>query len=149
MFWCYSTPRGNNGSLNRIINDLCEGQLLIDGLLLSLLLRCGHCKAMEPEYNKLAKWLKKKNPKLLVAKMDATANDLHVMFGSLKGYPTIFFLPMDNKEKFIQYQEESFTYKEMKVSWCFTHPSSSTMTYLSDTSSLSHFSGNFTITYNN
>ena len=78
-------------------------------------IRCGHCKAMEPEYKKLAKWMKKIKPNLLVAKMDATANDVHIMFGNLKGYPTIFFLPMDNKEQFIQYQDESFTFDPLKV----------------------------------
>ena len=81
----------------------------------SVSFRCGHCKAMEPEYNKLAKWMKKKNPNLLVAKMDATANDVHIMFGNLRGYPTIFFLPVDSKEQFIQYQEESYVFKSFKV----------------------------------
>jgi len=83
--------------------------------------RCEHCKAMSSDYEKLAKWMKKKNPNLLVAKMDATENDIHAMFGNLKGYPTIFFLPMANKEQFVQYQEETFVYKSLKVSQKLVH----------------------------
>nr|CAG4643121.1 EOG090X0438 [Ilyocryptus agilis] len=76
---------------------------------------CGHCKALEPEYKKLAKRMKKDYPNLIVAKMDATANDLHPMFGQLKGYPSIFYIPADNKENIVQYEGKPFTYKDLKA----------------------------------
>ena len=70
---------------------------------------------MLPEYVKLARKMKKENENLLVAKIDATANDLHPMLGEIKGYPTLFFLPASNKEDIIQYQQGSFAYKSLKV----------------------------------
>lgn len=77
--------------------------------------RCGHCKALEPEYKKLAKKMKKANPNLIVAKMDATANDVHPMFGELKGYPTLFFVPVTHKKEPVQYQGSDFSYKSLKA----------------------------------
>ena len=79
--------------------------------------RCGACKQLAPEYTKLARRMKKDNPDLLVAKMDATANDLHPMFGEIKGYPTIFFVPVTNKEDVIPYQGGELTFKALKVSF--------------------------------
>lgn len=58
--------------------------------------------------------MKKDNPDLIVAKMDATANDVHPVFGLIKGYPTIFFLPAGQKEEPIQFQGSEFTYKALK-----------------------------------
>jgi len=110
-------PKKQKSAVTQIVADsFTENVLQVkkDVLLLLYAPWCGHCKAMEPEYKKLAKWMKKIKPNLLVAKMDATANDVHIMFGNLKGYPTIFFLPMDNKEQFIQYQDESFTFDPLK-----------------------------------
>lgn len=76
---------------------------------------CGHCKALEPEYKKLAKKMKKANPNLIVAKMDATANDVHPIFGQIKGYPTIFFLPVAHKQEPVPYTGGDFTYKSLKT----------------------------------
>lgn len=80
----------------------------------SLIYRCGHCKALEPDFKKLAKKMKKENPNLIVAKMDATANDVHPIFGVLKGYPTLFFLPVGQKQDPVQYQGSEFSYKSLK-----------------------------------
>ena len=52
---------------------------------------CGHCKALEPKYNKLATDLKSEKD-LVIAKMDATANDVPSDF-DVSGYPTIYFVP--------------------------------------------------------
>lgn len=51
---------------------------------------CGHCKALEPKYKKLAKKLKK-NKKIVVAKFDATSNDAPPEF-EYHGFPTIFLV---------------------------------------------------------
>lgn len=65
---------------------------------------CGHCKNLEPIYNDLAKKLKaEKN--LVIAKMDATANDLPDNYSST-GFPTIYFAPANNKKSPIKYEGE-------------------------------------------
>jgi protein disulfide-isomerase A4 len=76
---------------------------------------CGACKALEPEYKKLAKKMKKTNPNMIVAKMDATANDVHPIFGQIKGYPTLFFLPVAHKKEPVPYTGGEFIYKSLKA----------------------------------
>uniref|UniRef100_A0A0N5BTH5 Protein disulfide-isomerase n=1 Tax=Strongyloides papillosus TaxID=174720 RepID=A0A0N5BTH5_STREA len=63
---------------------------------------CGHCKNFEPEYNKLAERLKKEQPNLVLAKMDATANDPPANF-KVEGFPTIYFAPSGKKSEPIKY----------------------------------------------
>jgi len=64
---------------------------------------CGHCKKFAPEYEKLAetvdKYYKQKN--LLIAKCDATANDVPV---NIKGFPTIYMFPEGENAKPIKYE---------------------------------------------
>ncbi|KAK2815000.1 hypothetical protein Q7C36_023266 [Tachysurus vachellii] len=63
---------------------------------------CGHCKKMEPEYLSLAK--KYKNEKnLVIAKMDATANDVPHSAYKVEGFPTIYFAPSSKKQNPIQF----------------------------------------------
>jgi len=70
--------------------------------------------------------MKKENANLVVAKMDATANDVHPLFHPLiKGYPSIFFLPVGNKDEPILFNTTtSLNYKALKV------PSLLVVTYL-------------------
>lgn len=49
---------------------------------------CGHCKNLVPVYDELATDLKDVE-NLVIAKMDATANDSPHSAYSAKGYPTI------------------------------------------------------------
>jgi protein disulfide-isomerase A4 len=51
---------------------------------------CGHCKALAPKYNSLAKRYKN-NDKIVIAKFDATVNDAPSDF-EFTGFPTIFFV---------------------------------------------------------
>lgn len=52
---------------------------------------CGHCKKLEPTYKKLAQKFVD-NKKLVIAKMDATANDVPLGY-DYNGFPTIYFSP--------------------------------------------------------
>eukprot|EP01117_Protostelium_nocturnum_P000742 TRINITY_DN1090_c0_g1_i1.p1 TRINITY_DN1090_c0_g1~~TRINITY_DN1090_c0_g1_i1.p1 ORF type:complete len:485 (-),score=188.99 TRINITY_DN1090_c0_g1_i1:480-1934(-) len=66
---------------------------------------CGHCKKLTPIYEELATKLKDvKN--VVIAKMDATANDIPSPHYPAKGYPTIFLAPAGNKSKPIAFKGE-------------------------------------------
>uniref|UniRef100_A0A1B0C038 Protein disulfide-isomerase n=1 Tax=Glossina palpalis gambiensis TaxID=67801 RepID=A0A1B0C038_9MUSC len=63
---------------------------------------CGHCKKLAPIYDELAEKLQ--NEEIAIVKMDATANDVPPDF-NVRGFPTIFWLPKDDKEKPVSYGE--------------------------------------------
>ena len=62
---------------------------------------CGHCKQLEPIYKDLATKVKKEK-NLVIAKMDATANDVHPGYHA-EGFPTIYFAPSNSKESPLKY----------------------------------------------
>ena len=72
---------------------------------------CGHCKNLEPIYKTLAKDLKNEK-NLVIAKLDATANDVPENYGA-QGFPTIYFAPANEKEEPLKY-EGGRTLDEMK-----------------------------------
>lgn len=53
-------------------------------------------QAFEPKYKELATKLKKTQPNLIIAKMDATANDAPSAY-AVEGFPTIYFAPSGKK----------------------------------------------------
>nr|CAG4640764.1 EOG090X0438 [Eulimnadia texana] len=55
---------------------------------------CGHCKKLAPAYEELANTLKDED--VAIVKMDATANDVPSNY-EVRGFPTLFWLPKDNK----------------------------------------------------
>ena len=63
---------------------------------------CGHCKSLAPKYDELAKKLKKE-PNLVIAKMDATENDIPGPY-EVQGFPTIYFAPKNNKKNPRKYE---------------------------------------------
>lgn len=64
---------------------------------------CGHCKKLEPDYTALAK--KYKNEKnLVIAKMDATANDVPNENYKVEGFPTIYFAPSNSKQNPVKFE---------------------------------------------
>jgi protein disulfide-isomerase-like protein len=59
---------------------------------------CGHCKALEPKYEQLGKQFQSGgHTDVIIAKLDATANDYDRQKWSVSGYPTIFFKPAGKK----------------------------------------------------
>lgn len=65
---------------------------------------CGHCKKLEPIYRDLAKRFKDVKH-LVIAKMDATANDSPDPY-TASGFPTIYFAPVGKKSSPISYSGE-------------------------------------------
>lgn len=65
---------------------------------------CGHCKELEPKLVDLAKRLKKEK-NLVIAKMDATANEAPEQY-SVKGFPTIYYAKANDKNNPISYDRE-------------------------------------------
>jgi len=62
---------------------------------------CGHCKALEPVYKKLAKRFAKVDS-VVIAKMDGTENE-HADV-DVKGFPTILFFPADAEKKPVSFE---------------------------------------------
>lgn len=62
---------------------------------------CGHCKSLAPVYEQVAEKLK--NEAVSLVKMDATANDVPSTF-DVRGFPTLYWLPKDSKNKPIRYE---------------------------------------------
>lgn len=63
---------------------------------------CGHCKKLTPIYEELAEKLQDED--VQIVKMDATANDVPPEF-NVRGFPTLFWLPRDAKDKPVSYSE--------------------------------------------
>ncbi|KAL3831563.1 hypothetical protein ACJMK2_023302 [Sinanodonta woodiana] len=62
---------------------------------------CGHCKQLEPKYLELAKKYKKEK-NLVIAKIDATANDVPEEY-RVEGFPTVYFAPSNRKDTPLKY----------------------------------------------
>ncbi|CAF1051642.1 unnamed protein product [Adineta steineri] len=63
---------------------------------------CGHCKSLAPKYDELAKTLSKESD-IVIAKMDATENDVPSLY-NVRGFPTIFFAPKNDKNNPRKYE---------------------------------------------
>jgi protein disulfide-isomerase A3 len=63
---------------------------------------CGHCKNLVPVYDALATKLKSESD-IVIAKMDATANDVPSHY-DVKGFPTLYFAPKGKKRSPLKYE---------------------------------------------
>lgn len=65
---------------------------------------CGHCQQLAPKYKQLAEDVSKYKT-LVIAKIDATANDYPAEF-SVRGYPSVFLVPAKANAKPIAHDGE-------------------------------------------
>jgi protein disulfide-isomerase A1 len=64
---------------------------------------CGHCKKLSPTYDEVGRRLKGVSS-VVVAKIDATANEIDVPGLSVRGYPSIYFFKGNDKKNPIKYE---------------------------------------------
>ncbi|KAH3795949.1 probable protein disulfide-isomerase A4 [Dreissena polymorpha] len=92
-------PKKSSGPVTVVVGktfDKIVGDKSKDVLIEMYAPWCGHCKNLEPIYKDLAKALKKEK-NLVIAKMDATANDIPDQY-KVEGFPSIYYAPANNKE---------------------------------------------------
>ncbi|KAJ9188857.1 hypothetical protein P3X46_000215 [Hevea brasiliensis] len=90
-------PENNDGDVKIVVGNNFDEIVLDESkdVLLEIYAPwCGHCQALEPTYNKLAKHLRGIES-LVIAKMDGTTNE-HPR-AKADGFPTILFFPAGNK----------------------------------------------------
>ncbi|XP_051113375.1 protein disulfide isomerase-like 1-4 [Andrographis paniculata] len=90
-------PESNDGDVKIVVGNNFEDIVLDESkdVLLEIYAPwCGHCQALEPTYNKLAKHLRSIES-LVIAKMDGTTNE-HPR-AKADGFPTILFFPAGKK----------------------------------------------------
>ncbi|PFX20618.1 Protein disulfide-isomerase A4 [Stylophora pistillata] len=107
-------PKKNTGPVTVVVGNTFE-EIVMDpkkDVLIELYAPwCGHCKALEPVYKKLGKHFKDQ-PNIVIAKMDATANDVPPEYAA-EGFPTIYFAPANNKRNPIKYDDGERELKDL------------------------------------
>ncbi|KAJ8751570.1 hypothetical protein K2173_016815 [Erythroxylum novogranatense] len=90
-------PETNDGDVKIVVGDNFDEIVLDESkdVLLEIYAPwCGHCQALEPTYNKLAKHLRGIES-IVISKMDGTTNE-HPR-AKADGFPTLLFFPAGNK----------------------------------------------------
>ncbi|XP_019731099.1 protein disulfide-isomerase A4 isoform X1 [Hippocampus comes] len=99
-------PKNNKGAVKVVVGKTFDEIVMDtqkDVLIEFYAPWCGHCKKLEPEFLALGKKYKaEKN--LVIAKMDATANDVPNDEYKVEGFPTIYFAPSDGKHKPVKFE---------------------------------------------
>ncbi|KAM8979283.1 protein disulfide-isomerase A4 [Sarcophilus harrisii] len=101
-------PKNNKGPVTIVVGKTFDSIVMdskSDVLVEFYAPWCGHCKQLEPVYTELGKKYKhRKN--LIIAKMDATANDVTNDHYKVEGFPTIYFAPRTDKNNPIKFENE-------------------------------------------
>ncbi|KAB7507028.1 Protein disulfide-isomerase A4, partial [Armadillidium nasatum] len=111
-----AVPKKQEGPVRTIVASTFEDEVLKnkkDVLIEFYAPWCGHCKKIEPVYKKVAAHYSSKRPDLLIAKMDATSNDVLPMF-DVRGFPTIYLLKASDKSNPIIFDGGDRTLKGFK-----------------------------------
>ena len=66
---------------------------------------CGHCKTLAPKWEAFAKDVAAEES-IVVAKIDATANDFPQSQFPVSGFPTLYYVPASSKQSPIKYEGE-------------------------------------------
>ncbi|KAL6457538.1 hypothetical protein MHYP_G00345010 [Metynnis hypsauchen] len=98
-------PANNNGPVKVVVADSFEE--IVNDPEKDVLIEfyapwCGHCKKLEPKYTELGQELSS-DPSIVIAKMDATANDVPQGY-DVQGFPTIYFVPAGRKDEPKRYE---------------------------------------------
>nr|XP_057915446.1 protein disulfide-isomerase A4 isoform X1 [Doryrhamphus excisus] len=98
-------PKNNKGPVKVVVGKTFE-EIVMDNekdvLIEFYAPWCGHCKKLEPDYLSLGKKYKaEKN--LVIAKMDATTNDVPDDY-KVEGFPTIYFAPSNDKHNPVKFE---------------------------------------------
>jgi len=91
-------PADNNGPVKVIVGSTYKQEVVESGKDVMVEFYapwCGHCKALEPEYNALGEAFKSVDS-VVIAKMDATANEIQEP--EVQGFPTLYFYKVGAKE---------------------------------------------------
>ncbi|KAM9308252.1 protein disulfide-isomerase A4 [Gastrophryne carolinensis] len=102
-------PKNNKGPVKIVVGKTFEDVVMdtkSDVLIEFYAPWCGHCKSLEPVYNDLGKKYKMVQD-IVIAKMDATANDIPNENYKVEGFPTIYFAPKNNKNNPIKFESGS------------------------------------------
>ena len=91
-------PGKNNNALVKLVGKNYNKEVIEndkDVLVYFVSPKCKQCQEFEPELEKLAKKIKKNNSKIVIAKIDATLNDVDDL--QINNFPTIVFYPGNAK----------------------------------------------------
>ncbi|KAM8974650.1 protein disulfide-isomerase A3 [Pelodytes ibericus] len=98
-------PENNDGPVKVVVAENFDELVNDDGkdvLIEFYAPWCGHCKNLEPKYKELGEKLAS-DPNIVIAKMDATANDVPSVY-EVRGFPTLYFVPAGSKQSPKRYE---------------------------------------------
>ncbi|RAL39869.1 hypothetical protein DM860_013070 [Cuscuta australis] len=87
-------PEVNDEPVKVVVRDSLDSMVLKSGknvLLEFYAPWCGHCKKLAPILDEVAVFFES-HPDVLIAKLDATANDVPAQKFEVQGYPTLYFI---------------------------------------------------------